>query len=90
MRVERQNEHVQGLSTQDMRLQIPQSDNFLSPGSKVKLGRFSQERWVVQFGWYSVNGNRPICGWYLHDIDDVQLVKHLQLPDLSDIFIFEP
>ena len=70
-------------------LHIPATDKFLTPGCKVKLGRFSTERWIVRFGWYEVNGNRPVCGWYFTSFDNLKVVKPVQLPDLNDIYIIE-
>ena len=77
------------LSIDQMYLEVPDTHIYLNPGMKVKLGRFSQERWIVEYGWYSFGGNRPVCGWYLTDIQDSSIVKPIQLQDLSDIFIVE-
>lgn len=69
----------------DLQLQIPNSRSYLYPGCKVKLGRFEDTTWIVMFGWYSYGGNRPVCGWYLTNLD-TQQVKPISLPDLDDIY----
>lgn len=67
-------------------LPVPGTSLELYPGAKVKLSRFSLETWVVDFGWYSWGGNRPVCGWYLIDAFCESRIKPLQLPDLDDIY----
>lgn len=74
---------------QNIYLQIPDKNLFLTPGCKVKLGRFSTERWVVGYGWYTWGGNRPVCGWFVVDASNSEVVKPLQLPDMYDIYIIE-
>lgn len=69
-------------------LQIPGTDIYLHPGNKVKLSRFDNAQWIVQFGWFSYSGNRPFCGWFLV-AEDGSVTKPLQLPDLSDIYLIE-
>lgn len=58
----------------------------IKPGQIVKLGRFEDQSWEVGYGWYSCNGNRPICGWYLTNVLTRE-VKSLQYPDTFDIYI---
>lgn len=70
-------------------LDIPNSDITLVPGNQVKLGRFSSEVWAVSYGWYSWGGNRPVCGWYLINVDNPDTLKPLQLTDLDDIYYVE-
>ena len=60
----------------------------IEKGSKVKLGRFQLDMWMVDHGWYSWGGNRPVCGWYLTNIETSE-VKPLQQTDLDDIYIIE-
>lgn len=71
-----------------MKLNIPNTNIYLQPGQVVKLGRFDDDRWVVEYGWFSFGGNRPFCGWYLESVDDDR-IKPLQLPDLDDIYVIE-
>ena len=70
-------------------LHIPDSQRILHPGDKVKLGRFSDQIWIVGYGWFSFGGNRPWCGWYLTSRGNKANVKPLQLPDLDDIYLVE-
>lgn len=72
-----------------MRLYVPVNDMYIQPGNRVKLGRFDGDCWEVAFGWYSWGGNRPVCGWYLTKLPEKDIVKPLQLPDLSDIYLIE-
>lgn len=67
-------------------LNIPSSHEVIKPGNIVKLGRFSDDEWIVSFGWYEFGGNRPVCGWYLTK-DGGLVTKPLQLPDLDDIYL---
>lgn len=68
-------------------LEMPGSACMLYPGNRIKLGRFETTEWVVNYGWYSFGGNRPVCGWYL--TADNHELKPLQLPDLDDIYFIE-
>lgn len=72
-----------------LKLNVPNTSIYLTPGCKVKLGRFETDRWVVKHGWYTWGGNRPFCGWYLESLDPSKTVKPLQLPDLDDIYMIE-
>lgn len=67
-------------------LNIPNSREIIKPGNIVRLGRFSDSDWVVNYGWYEFGGNRPVCGWYLTK-DGGVTTKPLQLPDLDDIYV---
>lgn len=71
-----------------IKLEIPNTDQCLYPGQKVKLGRFQSDVWLVNYGWFSFGGNRPFCGWFLTK-DNGLTVKPLQLPDLDDIYMIE-
>lgn len=74
----------------EMKLEIPMRDGvYISPGTRVLLNRFEDVVWVVGFGWYSVNGNRPVCGWYLFREDDNKVVKAIQMPDIYDIYLIK-
>lgn len=74
----------------EMKLEIPMRDGiYISPGTKILLNRFESIVWIVAFGWYSVNGNRPICGWYLYMKDDSSVIKSIQMPDIYDIYVIQ-
>lgn len=66
---------------------IPDFNIVLRPGCKVKLGRFESTTWQLTHGWYTWGGNRPVCGWYLFDLEDVRNIKPLEQPDLDDIYL---
>ena len=70
-------------------LEIPEFNITLTPGCRVKLGRFAVEIWEVQFGWYTWGGNRPVCGWYLKNTMIPCDIKPLQKTDLDDIYLVE-
>lgn len=72
-----------------LELKIPNTKVTLHEKDKVKLGRFDTVMWRVMHGWYSWGGNRPVCGWYLINIENPKDVKPLQLTDLDDIYILE-
>ncbi len=69
-------------------IQVPNCGCCIKHGTKIKLGRFQADYWIVGYGWYSWGGNRPFCGWYLTN-EQTGEVKPLQLPDLDDIYIIE-
>ena len=69
-------------------LNIPNSGDVIRPGNSVRLGRFSDDEWLVCFGWYSFGGNRPVCGWYLTNLQYGN-IKPLQKTDLDDIYLVE-
>lgn len=71
------------------KLEIPELRITLTEGCVVKLGRFSTTAWLVQHGWYSWGGNRPVCGWFLQELHNPTNVKPLQKTDLDDIYLFE-
>ena len=73
----------------DLRLDVPEFNITLTPGCRVRLGRFETTVWVVSYGWYSWGGNRPQCGWFLFDETNPSTVKPFQLPDLDDIYFVE-
>lgn len=66
-------------------IQVPNTDIVLHPGDNVMLGRFDTKIWMLNHGWYSWGGNRPMCGWYLIDTQDSTNIKPLLEPDLLDI-----
>lgn len=74
----------------EMRLEVPMRDGiYIAPGTKILLNRFENVVWLVGFGWYSVNGNRSICGWYLFMEENPNIIKSIQLPDIYDIYLIQ-
>lgn len=59
------------------------------PGNIVILGRFQSKRWEVGYGWFSYDGHRQICGWYLTDEEDPSITKPIQDIDLLDVYAVE-
>lgn len=70
-------------------LKLPGKKLYIYPNNVVILQRFSTVRWRVHFGWFSYEGNRKICGWYLQRIDHPHDIKPIQESDLSDIYVVE-
>ena len=70
-------------------LRVPDTDICLTAGCQVKLGRFDDTTWVLQYGWFTWGGNRPFCGWYLTNLNNPTEVKPLQRPDLYDIYLIK-
>lgn len=69
-------------------INIPELGITLVPGSRIRLDRFETETWTLHHGWYSFDGNRAICGWYLTSSDGT-ITRSLQLIDLDDIYMVE-
>lgn len=72
----------------DIYLEIPGTCQRLYPGVKVKLHRFNSKPWIVNYGWFTFDGNRAICGWYLTDFEKGD-IKPLMRTDLRDIYLIE-
>ena len=73
----------------DVTIQIPETNMVITPGCKVRIGRFSTVVWVMSHGWYSFGGNRPQCGWFMSDLENPSMIKPLYLTDLDDIYFIE-
>ena len=67
-------------------LPVPNLQISLHPGDIVKLQRFSSELWVVNYGWFSFGGNKPMNGWYLVSKTHNTRIKPINLSDLDDIY----
>lgn len=72
----------------ELKILIPGTDQYIVPGNIVKLGRFNTDRWQVNYDWFEFDGNRPMCGWYLINIETHQ-IKPLLKPDLIDIYVVD-
>lgn len=72
-----------------LNIPLPNSCYTLTPGCTVQLGRFDTLKWIVNYGWYTWGGNRPVCGWYLtsEQVNKESITKPLQLTDLDDIYV---
>ena len=71
----------------NIKLPIPALGIELEVGNRIKLGRFCTAQWIVQYGWYSIGGDRPVCGMYLTDALIAGNIKPHHLTDLDDINI---
>lgn len=71
-----------------LRLDIPGTNQYIRPGNKIKLGRFSSILWIADHGWFEFDGNRPFCGWHLSNSETGQ-VKPLLKTDLDDVYLIE-
>jgi len=71
----------------EMMLALPDGVTFIHPDDVILLSRFSSIKWVVGFGWFSYEGNRKICGWYLTQLDKPEIIKPIQETDLYDIYL---
>lgn len=58
-------------------------------GDEIYLDNQSRQKWVVHYGWYEVDGNLPICGWYLQSIPTGR-VRSLYLKDLDNLTLVTP
>lgn len=58
----------------------------LSVGDEIYLDNQSHDAWKVCHGWYAVDGNPAICGWYLESIPAGR-VRSLYLKDLQQLTI---
>ncbi len=72
-----------------LKIHVPHTNLYLTPECKIKLSRFTNDMWQVKYGWYTWGGNRSVCGWYLVSMEDKEIKKPLQRPDLDDIYIIE-
>lgn len=58
----------------------------LTVGDEIYLDNQSRQKWTVRQGWYSVDGNPAIYGWYLESIP-VGQVRSLYLKDLDHLTV---
>lgn len=68
---------------------VPDLDRTLTVGDEIYLDNQSRERWTVRQGWYEVDGNPAIYGWYLES-QPVGRVRSLYLKDLNSITFVTP
>lgn len=72
----------------ELKICIPGQSHSIVPKCKIKIGRFSNEIWEVNYGWFAFSGNREICGWYLISDND-NSIRPLQKIDLFDIYFMQ-
>ena len=80
---EYEGDNVQILTPRDF-IHVPDLDLPLCIGDEIYLDNQSRQRWTVRYGWYEVDGNPAICGWYLESIPAGR-VRSLYLKDLDNL-----
>lgn len=63
---------------------VPDLGISLTAGDEIYLDNQSHQKWTVRIGWYAVDGNPAIYGWYLESIP-VGRVRSLYLKDLNSL-----
>lgn len=70
-------------------IHVPDLNQPLCVGDEIYLDNQSRQRWVVKRGWYSVDDNPAICGWYLESIPAGK-IRSLHLKDLDNLTFVTP
>lgn len=70
-------------------LYVPDLDQSLTVGDEIYLDNQSIQRWHVCKGWYSVDDNPPINGWYLESIPAGK-IRSLFLKDFNSLTFVTP
>lgn len=65
-------------------IHVPDLDLNITVGDEIYLDRDSHQRWTVRRGWYEVDGNPAIYGWYLESIP-VGRIRSLYRKDLNSL-----
>ena len=65
-------------------LYVPDLDQNLTVGDEIYLDNQSLQKWTVRLGWYSVDDNPAIYGWYLESIPAGK-VRSLFLKDFNSL-----
>ena len=70
-------------------LYVPDLDQCLCDGDQIYLDNQTIQRWRVRRGWYSVDDNPPIWGWYLESIPAGK-IRSLFLKDFNSLTLVTP
>lgn len=70
-------------------LYVPDLDQSLSVGDQIYLDNQSHQRWEVKKGWYSVDDNPAIYGYYLSSIPAGK-TRSLLLKDFNSLTFVTP
>lgn len=70
-------------------LYVPDLDQSLTVGDQIYLDNQSQQRWEVKKGWYSVDDNPAIYGYYLSSIPAGK-TRSLFLKDFNSLTFVTP
>jgi len=63
---------------------VPDLGITLCEGDKIYLDNQSTQKWTLRNGWYEVDGNPAICGWYLESCPPGR-VRSFYLKDLDSL-----
>lgn len=67
-------------------LYIPDLNLCLCAGDEIYLDNQSTQRWTIRQGWYEVDGNPAIYGWYLESIP-VGRIRSFYMKDINNLTI---
>lgn len=67
-------------------LWVPDLELPLCEGDEIYLDNQSTQKWVICRGWYEVDGNPAIYGWFLQSVP-IGRVRSLYLKDLNSLTI---
>lgn len=81
-------DHVTLITDRDF-LYVPDLDQSLSVGDQIYLDNQSHQRWEVKKGWYSVDDNPAIYGYYLSSIPAGK-TRSLFLKDFNSLTFVTP
>lgn len=70
-------------------LYVPDLDQSLTVGDQIYLDNQTTQRWVVRRGWYSVDDNPAIHGWFLESIPAGK-TRSLFLKDFNSLTFVTP
>lgn len=70
-------------------LYVPDLDQSLNVGDEIYLDNQSIQRWRICKGWYSVDDNPAINGWYLESIPAGK-IRSLFLKDFNSLTFVTP
>lgn len=70
-------------------LYVPDLDQSLSVGDQIYLDNQTTQKWVVRKGWYRVDDNPAIYGYYLESIPAGK-VRSLFLKDFNSLTFVTP
>lgn len=71
------------------RLQIANGTTSLSEGAVVILNKFPETKWILNFGWYKLNDDEQLNGWYFSSIPAGTVISATS-NDLSNVVVVDP
>lgn len=70
-------------------LYVPDLGQSLTVGDEIYLDNQTLQKWIVRRGWYSVDDNPAIYGWYLESIPAGK-IRSLFLKDFNSLTFVTP